>query len=168
LRILFCVPGIWDSHHSRDSLPPPHARARLSSAREPASTDLGSGPRDACPSIRAFFVSPVSSTVCTTRYQYIYFCPRSVTVPAPARFICTFAIVTPSGIFNPSRDPWPGSTHVPVLPLSSTPSMLLATTCTASTFARAWSSHVKAQGIGAHHRYSCTFIVTLVLQSNLL
>jgi hypothetical protein len=57
--------------------------------------------------------------------------------PAPVRFICTIASVTPPGIFSPSLDPRPGTTPRTVKPTSR---LLLAATSTATTLASAWPS----------------------------
>jgi hypothetical protein len=79
--------------------PPPRAHARVSSAREPASTDLGSIARDACPSIRAF-LSRLFLLRCVSRgSRTLFFFVRGHSPsPAPVRLFWTSATV------NPSRD----------------------------------------------------------------
>jgi hypothetical protein len=54
------------------SPPPPHAHVRLGLAREPVSTELGSGEHDAYPSIRVCFLSMGSLLRCSIApYPYI-------------------------------------------------------------------------------------------------
>jgi hypothetical protein len=82
---------------------------------------------------------------------------------APVRFICTIASVILPGSFI--RRSTRGRVQLPVPPMVSVSSRLVAATSTATTFARAWSSPFKAQGIGTRHRYPCTCTATSVLLS---
>jgi hypothetical protein len=83
-------PRCNESQHVVWSPPPPHVHARLSLAREPASTELGSGERDACPSIRVCFCFDALSCVVASRgihtYIFLLYCPRSLAVTGSGAF----------------------------------------------------------------------------------
>jgi hypothetical protein len=128
--------------------PPPHAHARLSLAREPASTELGSGERDACPSILVCFFLGALSYVVALRgihtYTFILYCPRS---PAVAGF---GALLLYHRQRDPSLDPFirrstRDRVQLPVPSLFSVSSRLLAAISTAATFASAWSPPSKLE-----------------------
>jgi hypothetical protein len=82
---------------------PPHAHVRLSLGREPVSTELGSGERDACPLIRVCFClgALLRSGIAWYLYITLSFLSSAVTrlMAAPVRFICTIASVTLLGSF---------------------------------------------------------------------
>jgi hypothetical protein len=82
--------------------PPPHAHVRLRLAREPASTELGSGERDACPLIRVCLCLGALSYVVASRgthtYSFLFNCPRSLAVTG----FCAFHYVAH---FTVSRSP---------------------------------------------------------------
>jgi hypothetical protein len=113
------------------------------------------------------YVSVLSYAVAsrgTHTYSFLFYCSRSLAVTAaPVRFMCTIATVTLPGSFilRSTR----GRVQLPVSPLFSVSSRLLAAKSTASNFARAWSSAFKARGIGTRHRYPRTCNTTSVLLS---
>jgi hypothetical protein len=93
-------------------------------------------------------------------HTFSFNCPRSLIVPGSA------ALYSYHRRRDPSRDILSvARVQLPVLSLFSVSSRLLAatSTCTVTTFARAWSPPFKAQGIGASHRCPCTCYATLIL-----
>jgi hypothetical protein len=93
--------------------PPPHAHVRLSLGREPASTELGSGERDACTPIRVCLCLGALLRCGIARYPYVQFSfyrPRSLAVSGSGAFYFYHRHGDPPGIFYSSLGPRSGTT----------------------------------------------------------
>jgi hypothetical protein len=140
------------------------AHVRLSLAREPASTELGSGDRDACPPIRVCLCLVGLLRCGIARCPYIPLCFLSSAVTRRQWLRCVLSL--PSLACRPSRDllfvarPATGQTA------RTAPILGILEIVGRKTFARAWSSpFYNAQGIGTRHRYPCTCTTTSILLS---
>jgi hypothetical protein len=75
---------------------PPHAHVRLSLGREPASTELGSGERDAYPPIRVCFCLGALLRCGIAWYLYIKFSFLSSAVTRRRRLRCVLFVPSPT------------------------------------------------------------------------
>jgi hypothetical protein len=93
--------------------PPPQAHVRLSLAREPASTELGSGERDVCPPNRVCLCLGALLRCGTARYSYVQFSfyrPRSLAVYGSGAFYLYHRQRDSPEISYSLLDPRPGTT----------------------------------------------------------